>query len=71
MFNLDDITTKNEDKSWPYRSLKIGPSESGKTDCLLNKIPGDNNIFDKMYLYAKDLEETKYHLLIKKENEQE
>ena len=38
MFNLDDITTKNEDKSWPYRSLVIGPSGSGTTNYLLSKI---------------------------------
>ena len=30
MFNLDDITTKDDNKSWPYRELIIGPSESGK-----------------------------------------
>ena len=25
MFNLDDITTKNDNKDWPYRKLIIGP----------------------------------------------
>ena len=44
----------------------IGPSESGKTNYLLNPIQKDNNIIDKIYLYAKDLEEPKYQLLIKK-----
>ena len=66
MFNLDYITTKNENKDWPYRKLIIGPSGSGKTNYLLNSIQKDNNIIDKSYLYAKDLEEPKYQLLIKK-----
>ena len=30
MLNLDDITTKNDNKDWPYRKLIIGPSGSGK-----------------------------------------
>ena len=25
MSNLDDITTKNDKKDWPYRKLIIGP----------------------------------------------
>ena len=66
MFNLDDITTKDDNNSWPYRKLIVGPSGSGKTNYLLNLIQKDNNIIDKIYLYAKDLEETKYQLLIKK-----
>ena len=66
MFNLDDITAKDDNKGWPYRRLIIGPSGSGKTNCLLNSIQKDNNIIDKIYLYAKDLEEQKYQLLIKK-----
>ena len=69
MFNLDDIADRNKDKTWPYRTLIIGPSGSGKTKYLLNKIQTDNNITDKIYLYAKDLEEPKYQLL--KENKQE
>ena len=50
----------------PYRKLVIGPSGSGKTNYLLNSIQRDNNIVDKIYLYAKDLEEPKYKLLIDK-----
>ena len=65
-FNLDGITTKNDNKDWPYRTLVIGPSGSGKTNYLLNKIQTDNNIIDKIYLYTRDLEEPKYQLLIKK-----
>ena len=70
MFNLDDKTTKNDDKGWPYRTLVIGPSGSGKTNYLLNEIQRDNNMIDNIYLYAKDLEEPKYQLLIKKEIKQ-
>ena len=33
---------------------------------ILNLMQQDNNITDKIYLYAKDLEEPKYQLLIKK-----
>ena len=40
--------------------LIIGPTGSGKTNALLNLIQQDNNIIDKIYLYAKDLEEQKY-----------
>ena len=66
MFNLDNITKKDDNKDWPYRKLIIGPSGSGKTNYLLNSIQKDNNIIDKIYLYAKDLEELKYQFLIEK-----
>ena len=66
MFNLDDITTINDCTDWPYRKLIIRPSGSGKTNYLVNAIQKDNNIIDKIYLNAKDLEEPKYQLLIKK-----
>ena len=66
MFNLDSITENNNNTDWPYRKLIIGPSGSGKTNYLLNSIQKDSNIIDKIYLYAKDLEEPKYKLLINK-----
>ena len=66
MFNFDDITSKDNNKTWPYRALIIGPIGSGKTKCSLNLIQQDNNVIDKIHLYAKDLEEPKYQLLIKK-----
>ena len=65
MFSLDTVTSKNDNKTWPYRMLITGPSGSGKTIALLNLIQQDNNIIDKIYLYAKDLEEPKYQFLIK------
>ena len=43
----------------------IGGSGSGKTNALLNLIKEQDDI-DKMYLYAKDLSETKYEFFIKK-----
>ena len=66
MFNLDSITENNNNKDWPYRKLIIGPSESGKTNYLLNSIQKENNIIDKICLYAKDLEEPKYKFLTEK-----
>ena len=66
MFNLDNIIEKDDNKDWSYRKLFIGPSGSGKTNYLLNSIQKDNNISDKIYLHAKDLEEPKYQLLIKR-----
>ena len=46
--------------------LIIGPSGSGKTNTLLNLIQNLNKTtpVDKIYLYAKDLSESKYELLI-------
>ena len=42
----------------------IGGSGSGKTNILLNLINEQKDI-DKIYLYAKDLSESKYEFLIK------
>ena len=74
MINLDNITTENNKKhneKWPYildhsyRISIIGGSRSGKTNTLLNLINQQNDI-DKIYLYARDLNESKYKILIKK-----
>ena len=69
MFNLDDITKKDDNKDCPYRKLIIGPCGSGKTNYLLNSIQRDKNIIDKIYLNAKDLKEPKYQFLIEKREE--
>ena len=47
--------------------LIVGPSGLGKTTALLDLIQKDNdNFIEKVYLYAKDLDEPKYQFLIKK-----
>ena len=77
MFNLDDITNENNkehNEKWPYipdhpyRILIIGGSGSGKTNALLNLIKeqDSDSLIDKIYLYAKDVNELKYQFLIKK-----
>ena len=73
MINLDSITNENNkhNEKWPYipdhpyRILIICCSGSGKTNTLLNLINEQNDI-DKIYLYARDLNEPKYKILIKK-----
>ena len=57
MINFDDYASENKterNRNWPYRSLIIGGSGSGKTNVLLNLIENQPEI-DKIYLYAKDL----------------
>ena len=72
MITLDSFTNANNKKhneKWPYipdhpyRILIIGGSGSGKTNALLNLINKQNDI-DKIYLYAKDLNEPKCKILI-------
>ena len=74
MINLDTIAKENNKKhneKWPYipddshRVFIIGGSGSGKTNTLLNLINQQNDI-DKIYLYARDLNEPKYRILTKK-----
>ena len=74
MINLDSITNENNKEhieKWPfipdhpYRILIIGGSGSRKTNALINLIKEQDDI-DKIYLYAKDLSESKYEYLIKK-----
>ena len=73
MINLDSITNENNKEQnekgsyipdHPCRFLIIGGSGSGKTNALLNLINQQGDI-DKIYLYAKDLNEPKYEYLIK------
>ena len=73
MINLDNIVNNNTEEhnekrpyipDHPYRILIIGSSGSGKTNTFLNLINEQKDI-DKIYLYAKDLSESKYEYLIK------
>ena len=75
MITLDGVTKKNIKKyntNWPqildhpYRILIIGGFGYGKTNSLFNLISQQPDI-DKIYLYAKDLYEAKYQVLINKE----
>ena len=74
MFNIDYITKGNikehnpncpETSNHPYRISIVGGYGSGKTNALLNLINHEPDI-DKIYLYAKDLNDGKYKLLINK-----
>ena len=74
MINLDSITNENNkrhNEKWPYipdhpyRIIVIGGSGSRKTNALINLINEKNDI-DKIYLYTRDLSESKYEYLIKK-----
>ena len=67
MLNLGNTcNNKSDDENWSFRMLIIGPSGSGKTNTLLHLIQNLNETthVDKIYLYAKDLNEPKYELLI-------
>ena len=77
MINLDNIVNDNNKKhneKWhyipdhPYKILIIDGSGSGKTNMLLNLMNEQRDI-DKIYLYAKDLSESKYeHLINNRQN---
>ena len=77
MINLDSITNENNKKhneKWPYipdhlyRIIMIGGSGSWKTNALIDLINEQDyhDVIDKIYLYARDLNEPKYEYLIKK-----
>ena len=74
MINFDEYINENKkdhNPNWPYipdhpyRILIIGGSGSGKRNTLLNLIENRPDI-DKIYLYVKDLYESKYQYLINK-----
>ena len=49
-----------------FRMLVTGPSGCGKTNTLIHLLTKPLVYFDKLYLYAKNLEQGKYHNLIKR-----
>ena len=68
MINVESITNENnkeQNEKWlfiqdhPYRILIIGGSGSGKTNAFLTLI-NEQDDFDKISLYAKELSEPKY-----------
>ena len=76
MINFDAVIKKEAKKNnpngpqipdHPYRILLVGRAGSGKTNSLFNLINQQPEI-DKVYLYAKQPYEAKYHFLIKKRN---
>ena len=77
MFNLDNFINENNkdhNRKWsfisdhPSRMLIIEGSGSEKTSALLNSIKEQDSdeLLDKIYLYAKDLNEPNYQFFIKK-----
>ena len=73
MINFDHVIKeeiKEYNPNWPeipdhpYRILIIGGSQSRKTNSLFNIINQQSDI-DKIYLYAKDLNEAKQFLIKK------
>ena len=74
MITFDDYVDENKIKhnnNWPYipdhtyRILIVGGSGFGITNLLLNLIENQSDV-DKIYLYAKDPNESKYQYLINK-----
>src|SRR4051794_18957362 len=47
----------------PFRLLIIGPSGAGKTNIVMNLVI-KYLCFDKIYIFAKDLQEEKYLMMI-------
>ena len=70
--NYDNLINKKKNKFvqlynyMPSKSLKMlicGPSESGKTNALVYMLLKPLIYYDKVYLYAKNIDQEKYQLL--------
>lgn len=72
--NMDEICDKFVEKKkyrnknplapqHPFRAVVLGPSGSGKTNVVMNLVM-EHLEFDKLYIFAKDLEEEKYLTII-------
>ena len=70
MKNYDESVEINHNSNWPYipdhpyKILIFGGSGSGTNNVLLNLVKNQQADIDKIYLYVKDLFESKYQLLI-------
>ena len=70
-----DENDKEHNKKWPYipdhpyKILIIGDSGSRETNALFNLISQQGNI-DEIYLYVKDLIQSKYEFLIKRKEDE-
>ena len=70
-YDVDGDMVTNYRQKYPFmpdqnfRMLICGPSGSGKTNLLLDMIFRLLH-FDKVYLYAKNLDQSKYQFLLKK-----
>jgi len=73
MKNFDDAVEKYSKKYtdinplgpvWPFRMLMSGESGCGKTNALLNLILDGYIYYDKIYLYAKNINQPKYTYII-------
>ena len=70
MKNYNKLVENNHNPNWlyipnhPYRILIIGGSGWGKANVVLNLMKHQRPDIDKIYLYVKDLFESKYQLLI-------
>ena len=68
--NYDESVEIDHNLSWPYirghpyMILIIGSSGWGKTNVLLNLIKHQQSDIDKIYLYVKNIFESRYQLLI-------
>ena len=73
MINFDDVVKESIKKNinwlqipdYPHRILIMGDSGSWKANSLFNLINHQPDI-DKVYLFAKDLNEARYQFLLKK-----
>ena len=67
LYSITNVNNKKHNEKWPYipdhsyRIIIIGGSGSGKTNALIY----EQNDINKIYLYAIDLNESKYKYLIK------
>lgn len=74
MKNYDRVVSKGKKKAknindlapqWPFRLLLCGGSGCGKTNTLVNMLLENFLYYDRIYLYAKNLNQDKYQYLMR------